>query len=402
MKKETMNERKYPSRRRELIKFLQDSNGNLGEGLERESLCNCVLMIVDYFNYKFPNFKIPAKAIPDIEDFKEKNLTEEYTIEQFIYNRLYSNLKGYVIADRPPEGKNPEALGGYNSRTKLLTIYKENFYNRISKSCAIVGEQYRESLMQEVVVHELIHAISKTKGLGSGLIEFDEQNKKQYVSLNEGITERLAMDICELPDVFLTVKKDDFQVSANTISSYKLETGIANLLSIVEGEKFYLKYLVDAKRISINRGGENLMGVLREVTNKHKPTLDSDIEREKVSDYQKLQDLLISDIFDNKLQKELLDPVRAGERIDEKQFKRLRKEMYEIGKCLIPTIKDANEDEELDFTSTVEYIRGLVKEGKIERTPNIDKFVGLIGAMKEVERDLGISKGVNERVKYNR
>ena len=115
---------------------------------------------------------------------------------------------------------------------------------RFDETCKIIGEQYRESLVQEVIVHELIHAISKTQGLGIGLTYFDEQNVKHNVSINEGITERLAMDVCELPDVFLTVKKDDFQVAGNTVSSYKLETGIANLLRVIDGEKFYLKYLV--------------------------------------------------------------------------------------------------------------------------------------------------------------
>ena len=210
------------------------------------------------------------------------------------------------------------------------------------------------------------------------------------------------MDICELPDMFLSVKKDDFQVISNTHSSYKLETIIANLLSITDGEKFYLKYLVDAKRIKIQREDKDLMEIVKKVTDKHSPTRDKDIRRDKINDYQKLQQILIEDIFDNKLQQELLDPIRRGETIDIRKFRRLRKEMYEIGKCMIPTIKDVNTNEELDFTLTTDHIREMINEGKIEKTPNIEKFINLIVAMKEIERDFAIPKGKNDRVKYNR
>lgn len=400
MKKDEMLKRKYPSRRRELIRFLQEDNENLGQGLDYEDLGNAILMIIDYFNYNLPNIKIPAKAIPDRDEFKEKNFSE-YTVEQFVYNRVYANLKKCVVTDRPPEGKNPYALGGYTASTKTLTLYKENIRKRFDETCKIIGEEYRESLIQEVIIHELIHAISKTKENVTGVIYRDENNVRHNVSLNEGITERLAMDICELPDVFMTVKKDDFQVSANTTSSYKLETGIANLLSIIDGEKFYLKYLVDAKRITIKREEQDLMDITKKVTDNHQPTRDVDLEREKVNDYQRLQDILIRDIFNNKLQKELLDPVRLGENIDVKNFKKLRKDMYEIGKCLIPTLKDID-GEEVDLTMTASHIREMINQGKIDKTPNVDKFIALIGAMKEVERDMGIAKGKNDRVKYNR
>ena len=388
MEKITMVERKYPSRRRELLKFLQDANGNVARGLDDENLTNCILMIVDYFNYHLPNVKIPAKAIPDVDKFRPKGL-QEYTIEQFIYNRIYSNLIKFAVEDKPPAGRNPLALGGYTASVRTLVMYRENFQKHIREKCQSIDGVNSEMVLQEVLVHELIHAISKNKDQGTGIVYFDEDGVKHNVSLNEGITEALAMDICELNHVFLTFRKDDFQIAGNTTSAYKLETSVANLLRVADGEKFYLKFLVDASRLEIKRGNTDLMKVTKGLADLYRPTRDEDVQRAKVTEYQSLQYVLLKDIYLNKLQGEILDPVKRGETFDRKKFMHLRKEMYEIGRCLIPTIKD-NGGEELDFTSSVDQIRKMMDNGKIARTPNVEMFVNLVDKINEVERKFGI------------
>ena len=63
--------------------------------------------------------------------------------------------------------------------------------------------------------------------------------------------------------------------------------------------------------------------------------------------------------------------------------------MYEIGRSLIPTIRGANDDV-LDFTLGVDYIKKMMDSGKIARTPNVEMFVNLMEKMNEVERKFGI------------
>ena len=390
MDKTTMLERKYPSRRRELLRFLQDENGNIGQGLDDEYLTNCILMIVDYFNYHLPNMKIPSKAIPDVAYFKPSGLNE-YTIEQFIYNRLRLNLVQFVFKDAPPKGVRPEAIGGYTPSTKTLTLYRDNFIKHIREKCQTINNANETTVTQAILVHELIHAISKTSAKETGFTYFDSSSVKHNISLNEGVTENLAMDVCELNDVFFTVKKDDFVVTANTTSSYKLEVGIANLLKVADGERFYIKFLVDAKRIAIKREDADLMSVVKRVTDLYRPTKDENIEREKVNDYQMLQYILIKDIFYNKLHKEILEPVKRGEQFDKKKFRALRREMYEIGKSIIPTIIDKSvSEEELDFTSSVDHIRDLIDKGKIASTQNVEMYAYLMEEMQDTERKYGI------------
>ena len=160
---------------------------------------------------------------------------------------------------------------------------------------------------------------------------------------------------------------------------------------MADGERFYIKFLVDAKRIAIKRENTDLMSVVKRVTDLYRPTKDENIEREKVNDYQMLQYILIKDIFYNKLHKELLEPVKRGEQFDKKKFRALRREMYEIGKSIIPTIIDKNlSEDELDFTSSVEHVRDLIDKGKIARTQNVEMYVYLMEAMQETERKYGI------------
>ena len=389
MEKSEMIARKYPSRRRELLKFLQDGNDNIAPGLDNEILDNCILMIVDYFNYHLPNMKIPSSAIPDADKFRPKGL-KEYTIEQFIYNRIYNNLQKFEIRDKPPAGRNPSALGGYKGSTKSIDMFDENFKKHIKEKCQSIDGVSEEDILQEVLVHELIHAISKAKSAGQGITYFDEFGVKHNVSLNEGITEALAMDICELNHVFLTFRKDNFQIAGNTTSAYKLETSIANLWRVADGEKFYIKYLVNADRIMIKRGNIDLMKAAKEMADLYRPARDEDVERAKVTEYQSLQYMLLKDIYINKLNSEILEPVKRGAPFDRKKFIHLRKEMYEIGKCLIPTIRDNNDNEELDFTSSLDHVREMMDSGKIARTPNIEMFVELVDKINEAERKFGI------------
>ena len=44
----------------------------------------------------------------------------------------------------------------------------------------------------------------------------------------------------------------------------------------------------------------------------------------------------------------------------------------------------------MDFNTTVYSIRKMIEEGKIKRTSNIEKYILLLVAMKEVEMDFNI------------
>jgi hypothetical protein len=299
-------------------------------------------------------------------------------------------LQKFEIRDEPPTGRNPRALGGYTGSTRTLDMFSKNFEKHIREKCQSIDGVSEDDVLQEVLVHELIHAISKVKSSGQGITFFDEFGVKHNVSLNEGITEAIAMDICELNHVFLTFRKDDFQVSGNTTSAYKLETSIANLLRVADGEKFYIKYLVNADRIEIKRENIDLMKVTKEMADLYKPARDEDVQRAKVTEYQSLQYMILKDIYVNKMCKEILEPAAISGMIERKKFIHLRNEMYEIGKCLALTVKDGHNDEIIEVDLSVDEFRKLIENGKIARTPNVEMYLSIMEKIQETEKKYGL------------
>lgn len=380
---------KYEERKKTIVKYFSDKQGIVRRGFDNDLLVGGILRTVDYFNYHLPNMRIKREHIPDVHSFKEPD-KEQYSIAEFIFSRIEKNIKEVRFYDEvPKEKQNKQAIGGYNSSTHTLEIYKNNFFEYIKEHSVGQSENYKKNLMEAIFVHELIHAISDTNRQGQvGLRYIDKTGKRVSVSINEGVTESLAMDICSLKNVFFSTHTLKYRVNSNTVSAYKLETNIANLLKIADGDKFYLKYLVDAPRISLAKDGEDVMKKVIDITNKYDPSRE--LRENKINDYQKIQDTLIEYVFENRLQKGVLEPVRNGEKIDEKAFKKLRKELKIIGDCLIPSMNEIVSGEELDFNTTVHSIREMIQEGKIKRTSNIEKYILLLGAMKEVERDFNI------------
>lgn len=390
----------YESKKKKILNAIQEETGkDLPIGYDNDIFVSALIKIVEHLenNYKT---KIKREDIPDVKNFTRQK--EEYTITSFVLNRVLKNVKSVNFIDNE---ENHDMMGGYRTfkdgthditlYTSVLTKSLDFLQTRKINDKFETDEDFRKTLIEETMIHELIHAISDN---GSG-VGFDKNKKKlAEIALNEGMTENLALEIAGLRDFSNTLyrsSENDFAVKTQTNSGYVLETNIMNLIRVASRQDMTIPYLIDIHNIRFGGdkeiyGQSNSLDAIKTMLGLAK----EDAEKNDLLSFQALQSILIEDIFKNKYGKNFLDKIRQSRKAPtQEEYDKFKKDMLIIGRCIVPTfaykldIEEKKEFAQNDNFATSQDIMELIKNKTIEPTPNILRYRDLLFAMENIQKD---------------
>ena len=388
--------------------------GSIPEGFDNEIFLSSFIKIYEYLTTKFKDVKIDAKEIPDVKRFEKR---DQYTIAQFILNRIINNIDK---VDVESVNDYKQTCGGYYcADEKLLRIFPitiknvteyefENYKNLNFES----EEDFNKMLTQHSIIHELIHAIS----FDDWIVGF--RSNDESISINEGFTESLALEISGLGQFFKYIPtplkgKSFYLEPKNSISSYTVETSIVDLIKTVSRKDLTIPYLIcgeKTKWASINKyldgscyplqGNQDVYGYLEkelfEITRKDSPLS----EEEKVTRYQNLQACLLKDIIKNKYNDKFLDQVR-NKQITPQQAVQFDQDLITITNRIVITFSGemlgniiSNGAQSLEIWN-LDKLKEMIKNGEIKNTENIQSFVKLMEIRYEISRILESQKEEN-------
>lgn len=391
----------YEIKKKSILSAIQNENGGvLPLGYDNDMFLSALIKIIDHLENNYKTI-ILAQDIPDVKKFTRQK--EEYSITSFVLNRVLKNVKSVNFRD--VDKNKPHMMGGYTSYkdgTHDITLYTTVMQNNLNflKSRAInkkfaTDEDFEKTLLEETMIHELIHAISDN-GLAVG---FDKnKNLSAEIALNEGMTENLALEIAGLRDFSNTLYKSgeyDFAIKTQTNSGYMLETNIFNLIRVASKQDMTIPYLTDIHNIRFGADREiygqsnsldaiqTLLGIAKE-----------DAEQNDFLSFQALQSILIEDIFKNKYDKCFLDKIRQnGNAPTQKEYDKLKEDILIIGRSLVSTLAyklDAEEKKEFaqnnSFASSKDIME-LIQNKTIEPSPNVLRYKDLLFAMENIQKD---------------
>ena len=401
----------YENKKKNILNAIKRENrGVLPDGYDNDIFISALIKIIEYLenNYKTT---IKAEDIPDVNKFTRQK--EEYTITAFVLNRVLKNVKSVGIYEVRQD--KPEAIGGFSAALKNITMYTSAFDKMLLRMKKLEVDKQFESendfkniLFESAIIHELIHAIS----YNGKYVGFKKGN--DYLNLNEGMTESLAKEISNLQalsvvGVYNAKDNNSYLVNTKTNSSYYLQTNIIDLMKIASKEDMVIPYLIDVDKIKFGdtEKSDIYKGKALETI---RTFLNGSVIYEKIenpiteefeiinsgnfSKFQQLQTMLIEDIFQNKYDKVFLDKIRqSGKSPTQEEYDKFRKDMFIIGRCLVPTLafkldlEDKKEISENDNFATSKDIMKLIQTRIIEPTPNILRYKDLLFAMENIQKD---------------
>ena len=391
----------YESKKNYFLNAIQKENGGvLPVGYNNDIFVSALIKIVEHLenNYKTT---IKAEDIPDAQNFTRQK--KEYSITSFVLNRVLKNVKRVNFRDIDKE--NPNMMGGYityKDGTHDITLYTSVLTNNLDflqtrkiNDKFETDEDFRKTLVEETMIHELIHAISDN-GLAVGF----NKNKKLLaeIALNEGMTENLALEIAGLRDFSNTIyrrNEQDFAIKSSTNSKYFLETNIINLIRVASRQDMTIPYLIDIHNIRFGGdkeiyGQSNSLDAIKTMLGLAK----EDAEKNDLLSFQALQSILIEDIFKNKYGKTFLDKIRqSGKAPTQEEYDKFKKDMLIIGRCIVPTFAyKLDNEEKKEFAENENFaisqdIMKLIQNKTIEPTPNVLRYRDLLFAMENIQKD---------------
>lgn len=391
----------YENKKQIYLNAIKKENGGvLPNGYDNDIFLRALIKIIEHLenNYKTT---IKAEDIPDSKSFTRKK--DEYTITSFVLNRVLKNVKGVYFYDIDKD--DPDMMGGYRTfkdGTHDIALYESVLYGNLSrlKSRGInekfeTDEDFEKTLLEETMIHELIHAISDN---GSA-VGFDKNKKmSSEIAINEGMAENLALEIAGLKNFSNTLYisgEQHFALKTQTNSGYTMENNIINLIRVASKHDMTIPYLVDAHNIRFGSdreiyGQSNSIEAIKIMLGIAK----EDAKKNDYLTFQALQSMLIDDIFKNKYGKEFLDKIRqSGKAPTQEEYDKFKKDMLIIGRCIVPTFAfKIEEEEKKDFAqndnfATSQDIMKLIQEKVIEPTPNVLRYRDLLFAMENVQKD---------------
>ncbi len=450
----------YQERKKNLLAGFKGVIGTLPSGFDDDLFVSALLKIEEFYKTKFPDTKIPASVIPD--EFAFPSRLKEYTISQLIHRRIARNVSEVNFSEN--FDPNETAMAKYSPSQRNIQIFnnklKSNIENALSsyKLTDFESEDdFKKMMTEECLVHEILHAISDN-GM---MLGFFKPNDTTTTSLNEGMTENLALEISGLKNCYskcvAEINDARFGVRGQTSSGYILENNIANLVRISSEGDLSLPYLVDVKqakfgalaKIEIYASSSPLKVVadtlskipeIREEKNKildnienakkqlakttvkeGKEAIEKQIEslqkeldtnkikqKNAVENIQKLQAILIEDILKNNLQNTIKRDFNKNSHPTQKDYDRLLEDLMVIGSSIIPTLPDKEAQkqivekdmaekgyiEKIEFLVSPDLIRQQIKDGKIQQTENVERYLQYLGAVKEIGRDFNLDFNV--------
>ena len=402
--------RNYQERKERLLAGFKRIVGTLPNGFDDDFFVSALLKIEDYYKAKFPNTKIPASAIPDENLFPSR--LKEYTISQFIHRRIAKNVHEIKFSEN--FNANETIMAYYNHTYKNIEIFNNKLKSNIEKALSAYKltdfeseNDFKKIMTEECLVHEILHAISDNEKM----IGFDELSDDANTSLNEGMTENIALEICGLKNCYsrrtVLINKKRFGLRGQTSTGYILENNIANLVRIASEEDLTLPYLVDVKKakfgvldkMNIYKSSSPLKVVAETLSKFNNATLkcnkiEADIKSAKkiakttdvdkkiienqiallkeelkqsevrqeiaMQNIQKLQGILIEDILKNKLKNTIKKDFNANSQPTQKDYNRLLKDLMIIGSSIITTLPNLRTQKRL-------VLKDMAEKGYIEK-----------------------------------
>lgn len=407
----------FENKKKNVLNAIKNEHGGvLPSGYDNDLFMSALIKIIEHLekNYKTT---IKAKDIPDVKSFTRQK--EQYSITSFVLNRTLKNVNSVNIYDI--DKRDLHRMGGYaihKDGTRDVTLYKTPLNNNLKylKSCGIDKKfesesDFENTLLEEVMIHELIHAISDNgKKVGFN-------NSADDVALNEGMTENLALEIAGLKNFSNTLFKSgeqNFAIKTQTYSGYQYETNIFNLIRVASKEDMTIPYLVDTDKIrfgyiekfDLYKGAP--LNEIKRLLNKSNKEIDQVIEEQynPITDknilvnnnnfvpFQELQTILIEDIFANKYNKDFLDKIRkTGKAPTKEEYDRFKRDLVIIGRCIVPTLSyKFDTDEKKDYSKTDHFAKSkdvmkLIQNKVIEPTKNVLRYRDLLFAVENIEKD---------------
>ena len=389
---------------------IKQMKGEIPEGFDNEIFLNSFIKIYNFLTKKYHNVKLSKNSIPDANRFEQR---EEYTISQFIFNRIVNNIEK-VVVDKDLEEKatcggrfcaDKKSLEIFPKKIKEATKFEFEKYKTLNFASE---EDFNKIVTEYFIIHELIHAIS-----------FDEfsiglRNNEESVSINEGFTDSLALEISGFGEFFqyLPQRLEDnyFMLPKNSISSYTIETNISDLIRIVSDKDLTIPYLVCGERVkwaNINNGfdetcyplkkGQDVYGFFEkeifEIANK-KSTLSN---KEKLTRLQNLQGCLIEDIVKNKYNKDFINKV-IDNKVTKEQLEQYDKEINLIINKIVLTFPEKTAEQIFEFGAQsleiwdIEKLKVKIDNGEIDKSPNIDHLLELLETRVELINEVNRQK----------
>lgn len=207
----------FEKRKQNILNAFQKQFGSIPDGFDNDLFMSAVVRILNHLEENYPT-TIKKDQIPDSDKFVNP-AREEYTITQFVLNRLAKNVGSVKFIDKNPDS-NSTRMGGYTSIVKkgsfehakigYIQIYMDKLNENVERQKTSTTlsqfeseEDYRKMMIEEAIVHETIHAISDNEKSFGFRMDMDAGEK-----LNEGMTENLACEIVGLRDYSKTrIKK---------------------------------------------------------------------------------------------------------------------------------------------------------------------------------------------------
>lgn len=388
--------------------------GSIPSGFDNDLFLSAFIKVYDYLTKKFKDVKIKTNEIPDVSRFEKR---EEYTISQFIFNRIINNIEKIDIDVGDDQ---PETCGGrYSASEKTLEIFQttiektsEYEFEKYKSLNFETMEDFNKIITEYFIIHEIIHAISFNE-FSLGFRSVDKS-----VGLNEGFTDSLALEISGFGAFvqYLPEQLNDntyCMIPKNSVSGYVMETNIADLIRIVSKKDLTIPYLVNGEKVkwaNIDKDfdetcyplGEQrdvygfLEKELYEITRRDIPLA----KEEKIDRFQKLQGYLIDDIVKNKYNNKFLDLIKTNE-ITYEQAMAFDKDLSTIiNKIVMSFPKETAKQILMYGANTLEVydvnkLKQMIKNGKIEETTNVLNLIRLLEVKYEVIEILNIKKEGN-------
>ncbi len=449
----------YQERKKNLLADVQGVVGKIPSGFADDLFVSALLKIEDFYKAKFPNTKIPANEI--IDEFAFPLRLKEYTISQLIHRRIARNVREVKFSEN--FDPNQTAMAYYSPSQRNIQIFNNKLKSNIENALSTYKltdfeseDDFKKMMTEECLVHEILHAISD-----NGMMVGFDKNDKITTSLNEGMTENLALEISGLKNCYskrvTEISDARFGVRGQTSTGYILENNIANLVRIASEGDLSLPYLVDAQQAKFGFTGkkeiyaddsplkvvaetlskipeireekhkildniENAKKQLakttvkegKEMVEKQIESLQKELDTNKikqknaVENIQKLQAILIEDILKNNLQNTIKRDFNRNSHPTQKDYDRLLEDLMVIGSSIIPTLpnketqkqiteKDIAEKgyiEKIEFLVSPKLIRQQIKEGKIQQTENVERYLQYLTAVKEIGHDFNFDFNV--------
>ncbi len=403
----------YDIKKQNILNAFKKSVGQVPQGLQFDLVMSAFIKIYEFFNKKYEGVLISEKDIPDVNEFVVKR--ENYTIGQLIINRIAKNVK--EIDFKSGFNEKEKAMADYSPKFKKINVYNSNLDSNIEnsfknyKNVEFENEDaFRRIMTEQVLIHELLHAISDN-GFSLGL---QDKNTKNGVTLNEGIIENISLEIAGLKNVFNksiwegSSRGTRIGLRGQTSSGYLIENNIANFVRLASKEDFALCYLINGKNIKFGSlekfqiyKSNNPLGLISETMDKYVLGEWSDKTFDKV---QELQAMLITDILENKLNKQILNQTA----MTQEQYDELVEDVMLIGNCLIPTLPNKEDTEKIkqrdliekgliekiNLTGTTDIILRHIKEGRLENTENVQKYIELLDSVDKIGQKFNLEREI--------